>query len=474
MALIKCPECGKEISDKSSNCIHCGYPLSNEENSSLSPTDFNDQQEKNQENQNKSTSAKLWGKLKAITALVNKINPTIRIFVSVILIIVALVCLVQGKNALNNDRYDFYKEHYQDCIDGYEECKANARTAGYLFKSTYESLADDYEKMAEDDLAKINSYRIKAIVFYVSFVIIILIALVFIHGINLKKSLDDVTGSIKRRIKSDMSPIEGDPVASPEREAVPLENGLIKNGEEVTEGTVDELDSNSENSANNAEQVEQKSNAIPTKHKKPLIIVGLIAVIFILLSLGTTIFEKEYCEVNGCDREVKDDENYCSVHICHYGGCSNKSVDDGLYCYSHTCKASGCNERIARALYGQSDSEYCSNHQSAYNSAVSTSNLTISNKEITHNSSYTVFTATISNNGAATYKFVTVKGAFVDKNGTVHDTDSTYAVGSEGLAPGESTSFRMSIPKDRSVTNCNVSIVDYDIDKVNTSLIDFD
>lgn len=28
MALIKCPECGKEISDKSSACINCGYPLS--------------------------------------------------------------------------------------------------------------------------------------------------------------------------------------------------------------------------------------------------------------------------------------------------------------------------------------------------------------------------------------------------------------------------------------------------------------
>ena len=28
MALIKCPECGKEISDKASQCIHCGYPLS--------------------------------------------------------------------------------------------------------------------------------------------------------------------------------------------------------------------------------------------------------------------------------------------------------------------------------------------------------------------------------------------------------------------------------------------------------------
>ena len=27
MALIKCPECGKEISDKSKACIHCGYPI---------------------------------------------------------------------------------------------------------------------------------------------------------------------------------------------------------------------------------------------------------------------------------------------------------------------------------------------------------------------------------------------------------------------------------------------------------------
>ncbi len=27
MALINCPECGKEISDSSDKCIHCGYPL---------------------------------------------------------------------------------------------------------------------------------------------------------------------------------------------------------------------------------------------------------------------------------------------------------------------------------------------------------------------------------------------------------------------------------------------------------------
>lgn len=32
MALIKCPECGREISDKASSCPHCGYPIE-----SLSP-----------------------------------------------------------------------------------------------------------------------------------------------------------------------------------------------------------------------------------------------------------------------------------------------------------------------------------------------------------------------------------------------------------------------------------------------------
>ena len=27
MALIKCPECGKDISDKAKACIHCGFPI---------------------------------------------------------------------------------------------------------------------------------------------------------------------------------------------------------------------------------------------------------------------------------------------------------------------------------------------------------------------------------------------------------------------------------------------------------------
>ena len=30
MALIKCPECGQEVSNQAPACIHCGYPLNEE------------------------------------------------------------------------------------------------------------------------------------------------------------------------------------------------------------------------------------------------------------------------------------------------------------------------------------------------------------------------------------------------------------------------------------------------------------
>ena len=32
MALIKCPECSKEVSDQSDNCIYCGYPIKSNNN----------------------------------------------------------------------------------------------------------------------------------------------------------------------------------------------------------------------------------------------------------------------------------------------------------------------------------------------------------------------------------------------------------------------------------------------------------
>ena len=41
MALIKCPECGSMVSNQAKNCIHCGYPI-NENNVSQLKTQNNE------------------------------------------------------------------------------------------------------------------------------------------------------------------------------------------------------------------------------------------------------------------------------------------------------------------------------------------------------------------------------------------------------------------------------------------------
>ena len=106
--------------------------------------------------------------------------------------------------------------------------------------------------------------------------------------------------------------------------------------------------------------------------------------------------------------------------------------------------------------YMSSSSSNSSSYESAY------SVLKISGVSVTSNSSYTVCTGTITNNGKKTYKYVKIKGSFKNSSGTVLDTDWTYAVGSEGLAPGESKTFRMSVPKNYDIKSCSVSITDYD------------
>ena len=35
MALINCPECGKEISDRAENCPHCGFPITKQDKKSF-------------------------------------------------------------------------------------------------------------------------------------------------------------------------------------------------------------------------------------------------------------------------------------------------------------------------------------------------------------------------------------------------------------------------------------------------------
>jgi len=66
MALIKCPECGNNCSDKASDCIHCGHPLCN----SIFESDLKP------ENKNNSTSTTIPEELSVYIDKVDKKNET--------------------------------------------------------------------------------------------------------------------------------------------------------------------------------------------------------------------------------------------------------------------------------------------------------------------------------------------------------------------------------------------------------------
>lgn len=101
-------------------------------------------------------------------------------------------------------------------------------------------------------------------------------------------------------------------------------------------------------------------------------------------------------------------------------------------------------------------------YSSSYTSENGYSVLDVYDLEWDNNSSYNVCVGKVKNTGEKTYYYVEVKGSFKDSSGNVLDTDWTFAAGSEGLAPGESSSFRLSVDKDSDITDCSVSILDFD------------
>ncbi len=92
MAIIKCPECGKEISDKASVCIHCGYPISHGDIPGFSvdsePDMTTDKTDLSDENDQKSPSKKpiLWGIVAGI----------------ILLFAAGVLLMVRNRNTINN------------------------------------------------------------------------------------------------------------------------------------------------------------------------------------------------------------------------------------------------------------------------------------------------------------------------------------------------------------------------------------
>lgn len=156
------------------------------------------------------------------------------------------------------------------------------------------------------------------------------------------------------------------------------------------------------------------------------VVIGLIVLFVLFLWYAST-----RCEVEGCYKRALSSSRYCSLHKYLYD--SKKTTSS----------------------YSSNDYDYNYNKKSKYD-------LSISNVEVHKTSSTMYCTGTIKNDGDESFSFVKVKASFKDDNGNTIETGDSYAVGSEGLAPGEATTFTIYGTKNSDVTRCDVSVYDYD------------
>lgn len=201
------------------------------------------------------------------------------------------------------------------------------------------------------------------------------------------------------------------------------------------------------------EIVPQKSAFPPTPEEKKKTIIKFTAIlaVCVLIIILICILANPTCKADNCNNTPLTNGDYCATHTCIETGCYNRTASGSVFCYTHgsSYSAAAANTTSNTPTHSYENAETV---------------LEISDVKIEHNSLYTVCTGTMTNDGSRTYKFVKVKGAFQTSGGSTIDTDSTYAVGSEGLAPGESTTFRMSVDKDSTITKCDVTVYDYDYD----------
>lgn len=173
------------------------------------------------------------------------------------------------------------------------------------------------------------------------------------------------------------------------------------------------------------------------KPYKKRIVIGVSILVFIIYFFGAS------CRAGICLFPQKYKGEYCFIHTCEIDKCLNRKAENKIYCYTHTPSSSISTKKN-------------------YTTEVPETVLCFSNVQVSHNSSYTVCNGTITNKGNKTYSFVEVKGKFQNSSGEVIDTDWTYAVGSEGLEPGESKTFRLSVDKNYDINKCVMEVIDYD------------
>ena len=113
-------------------------------------------------------------------------------------------------------------------------------------------------------------------------------------------------------------------------------------------------------------------------------------------------------------------------------------------------------ETISPSAYSDSNS-----NDSSDSTTSQVEPLTLEETSCNRDSGYIYAKGYVKNNSDQTLSFIQIQANFNDASGNIVDTNYTYAVGSEGLAPYSRKSYEIMAPDQSTITDCKYNIVDY-------------
>lgn len=164
MAIIKCPECNKEVSDKSEFCIHCGYPISKHEklenthSETISQISNNDEKQNDiqqpinannyNSNNNPLTDLESGTNLTINTAPNNKKGKIIIISVIAAIVLIAILCstffILNNQSKGLNIQNISIGEYKTTSDDTYQAIVSSNETSPFVAVLQNNSDSDDY------------------------------------------------------------------------------------------------------------------------------------------------------------------------------------------------------------------------------------------------------------------------------------------------------------------------------------------
>lgn len=164
MALIKCPECGKEISDKAKACIFCGYPIPMikqsepiKQNDTLEPINHTDETNLAEPVQETTHSDMILTEKQPVNHQMDEQQKK-KITIAIVVIIVAILAIWGFNTAVNNktarqrdlsDVFDFSFDMTIDDVIAYESQKYG--NTEYERENLSDKIRLDFEKYSYND-----------------------------------------------------------------------------------------------------------------------------------------------------------------------------------------------------------------------------------------------------------------------------------------------------------------------------------